>query len=210
MIWIWLAFGVVTAIAASSRGRSFWGWLLIGCVTGVFGLVAVLVIKDVSGSRAALHAPSPKPQVSKYAARAGRAEPSAQVGTRRRVLRVRGDGHYLQEVVGESQYCASIRRAVGDPGGDGVDVRKTVTLEHQPHNAHDKNAVAVRLEGSIVGYLPRDDAAEWVEAQRAQALSAIQVTASARIRGGWERPGDDHGHFGVRIDAAYPFEFYEA
>ena len=44
VLFIWIAFGVVTALAAQARGRSFIGWLLIGCVTGVFGLIAVLVM----------------------------------------------------------------------------------------------------------------------------------------------------------------------
>jgi predicted outer membrane lipoprotein len=44
-IFIWLAFGVVTALAADARGRRFWVWLLIGLLTGVFGLIAVLVME---------------------------------------------------------------------------------------------------------------------------------------------------------------------
>ncbi|WP_417701902.1 hypothetical protein [Pseudophaeobacter sp.] len=49
MFWvIWIGFAVVTAIAASSRGRSFVGWLIIGAITGIFGLIAVLVMKDES------------------------------------------------------------------------------------------------------------------------------------------------------------------
>jgi hypothetical protein len=40
----WLCLGVVTALAAQARGRSFVAWLLIGCVTGIFGLIAVLVM----------------------------------------------------------------------------------------------------------------------------------------------------------------------
>jgi len=47
LIIIWIGFGVVTALAASSRGRSFFGWLIIGCLTGVFGLIAVLVMNRV-------------------------------------------------------------------------------------------------------------------------------------------------------------------
>ncbi len=42
---IWLGFGVVTALAASARGHNPWLWLFIGCVFGIFGLLAVLVIK---------------------------------------------------------------------------------------------------------------------------------------------------------------------
>jgi len=47
LIIIWIGFGIVTALAASARGRSFFGWLVIGCLTGVFGLIAVLVMNRV-------------------------------------------------------------------------------------------------------------------------------------------------------------------
>lgn len=42
---IWVGFAIVTAIAASSRGRDPIGWFFIGLVFGVFGLIAVLVMK---------------------------------------------------------------------------------------------------------------------------------------------------------------------
>lgn len=45
---IWLGFGVVTAIAASARGRNPLLWLVIGCIGGVFGLIAVLVMENLA------------------------------------------------------------------------------------------------------------------------------------------------------------------
>lgn len=45
-VFIWIAFGIVTGLAAQARGRDFLPWLLIGCVTGVFGLIAVLVMEN--------------------------------------------------------------------------------------------------------------------------------------------------------------------
>ena len=45
---LWIGLGVVTALAAQARGRSFVAWLLIGCVTGIFGLIAVLVMNRVT------------------------------------------------------------------------------------------------------------------------------------------------------------------
>lgn len=44
---IWIGFGIVTALAAAARGRNFFGWLIIGCLTGIFGLIAVLVMNRV-------------------------------------------------------------------------------------------------------------------------------------------------------------------
>lgn len=45
---IWTAFAVVTALAAQARGRSFIAWLLIGFITGIFGLIAVLVMENLA------------------------------------------------------------------------------------------------------------------------------------------------------------------
>lgn len=44
---IWVALGVVTALAANARGRDPWVWLAIGCITGIFGLIAVLVMENM-------------------------------------------------------------------------------------------------------------------------------------------------------------------
>lgn len=44
---IWIAFAVITGLAAQARGRSFLAWLLIGFVTGIFGLIAVLVMENL-------------------------------------------------------------------------------------------------------------------------------------------------------------------
>jgi RNA polymerase subunit RPABC4/transcription elongation factor Spt4 len=42
-ILIWLLFGVVCAIIASNKGRSAFGWLVLGVLLGPFALVLVLV-----------------------------------------------------------------------------------------------------------------------------------------------------------------------
>lgn len=49
-IFIWLAFGVVTALAANARGHSAVLWGVLGCIFGVFALIAVLVIKPGPGA----------------------------------------------------------------------------------------------------------------------------------------------------------------
>ena len=45
---LWIGFAVVTAIAASGRGRSGGGWFLLGLIFGVFALIAVLVMPRVT------------------------------------------------------------------------------------------------------------------------------------------------------------------
>jgi hypothetical protein len=40
IIWIWLLFAIFTAVIAGGKGRSVFGWLLLGCVFGIFAMVA--------------------------------------------------------------------------------------------------------------------------------------------------------------------------
>jgi len=47
-----IAFGTVTALAAKSRGREPFDWFLIGFIFGVFGLVALLVMKNIEQEKA--------------------------------------------------------------------------------------------------------------------------------------------------------------
>lgn len=44
MVYIWLAFSILTAIAAASRGRDIVGWLLLGIFFGIFAFFAVLIL----------------------------------------------------------------------------------------------------------------------------------------------------------------------
>lgn len=44
-LYIWAAFSILTAIAASARGHNPIAWFFIGLIFGVFGLIAVLVMK---------------------------------------------------------------------------------------------------------------------------------------------------------------------
>lgn len=43
-------FGIVTALAAGARGRNPFGWFAIGFLTGIFGLIAVLVMRNLNNT----------------------------------------------------------------------------------------------------------------------------------------------------------------
>ncbi len=46
---VWLLFGILTAVAASNKGRNGFSWLLLGVVLGPFGFIlSLLVTKDVA------------------------------------------------------------------------------------------------------------------------------------------------------------------
>jgi hypothetical protein len=74
----------------------------------------------------------------------------------------------------------------------------TATLQPEPLNPYDPNAVAVYVGGLQVGHLARaDDAGLHAEIFR---LSEDRpVTCRAVIRGGWLRGPDDEGSFGVDL-----------
>ena len=47
---IWLVCALVTVIIAVSKGRSFFGWLLIGLILGIFGLILAAVLPSLKGT----------------------------------------------------------------------------------------------------------------------------------------------------------------
>lgn len=47
LILIWLLFAGATAAVAASKGRSGFGWFLLGCLFGVFALVVAAVLPNL-------------------------------------------------------------------------------------------------------------------------------------------------------------------
>ncbi|MGA1804449.1 zinc ribbon domain-containing protein [Rhizobium sp. HT1-10] len=45
---VWLICGVVTAIIAGSKDRNWVGWLLIGLVLGIFGVILIACMPSLS------------------------------------------------------------------------------------------------------------------------------------------------------------------
>ena len=41
---LWLGIAIITGIAAGARGRSGFGWFLLGCIFSLLALLAVLII----------------------------------------------------------------------------------------------------------------------------------------------------------------------
>ncbi|XVV01821.1 HIRAN domain-containing protein [Actinosynnema sp. CA-248983] len=100
------------------------------------------------------------------------------------VLVLRGSGWFGQEVVGESHYTEALS---GLAGKTRTGERETLAeLRPEPHNSYDRNAVQVVVEGQVVGYLPREAAAEYH-----QPLKAIGRPAACRARLWWSRERGD-------------------
>jgi collagen type III alpha len=120
-----------------------------------------------------------------------------------------------QEVAGESHYTKEIRGLFGteyDPAG--CELMVTVQLVPEPKNKHDSNAVSVRCNGTTVGYLPREDAARYVQVLSALVAEGRIPQVIARVWGG-DRPTYGYDRRGrpvegtefvgsVRLDLAEP------
>lgn len=104
------------------------------------------------------------------------------------------------EIVGEASYQGELAELAGPKTENGVNVYKTAALVPEPSNRHDKNAVAVKIDGLTVGYLSRDQVPGFHKAIASVGFgSASLVGFRARIHGGWKRPGNDEGHYGVTL-----------
>ncbi|MGE0408731.1 MAG: HIRAN domain-containing protein [Amphiplicatus sp.] len=116
-------------------------------------------------------------------------------GARRgRGVAMTGDGSFDTEVVGESHYQDALDAICGGKCEDGHELCIEAVLAHEPQNRHDRNAVAVLIEGRKVGHLSRPDAKKF----RQRGLSSVQT--QAMVVGGWRRRNGDEGHYGVRLD----------
>ena len=102
-------------------------------------------------------------------------------------LLLRGSGWFGQEVVGESHYFQALRSLAG--AALTGERETTAHLRLEPSNRHDRNAVQVLIEGRLVGYLPRESAADYVDPLRMVEQSGKVAQCRARIW--WRRgPGD--------------------
>lgn len=108
---------------------------------------------------------------------------------------IHGTGKYEFEIVGESNYQAALKAIAGPKQEDGVEHFCVAELILEDSNPHDSKAVRVDIDGRTVGYLSRDLARQY----RKQ-ISVGTMTAPAVIVGGWNRGGDDSGHYGVKLD----------
>ncbi len=211
MLFIWIGFAVVTAFAAQARGRSFWGWLAIGALTGVFGLIAVLVMAPVSADAGGHPDSSPYPSrhIDDATAPLRRRGPVntnvRDVDLPRNRARAYG-GFYGQEVVGESHYAKALHQLMrGQPAPDDGQ-RVTAVLAPDPDNRFDRNAVRVLIGGLHVGHLPKEVSPDWLDALEDAGCPGETAQVPAKIYSGRDdRPGAPL-RYGVWLDMDPDFE----
>lgn len=107
------------------------------------------------------------------------------------------EGSFPMEVVGESNYQPALIGICGPHSRYGHDQKHAAVIELEPSNAHDPNAVVVKILGRVVGYLPREQALRVGSQMREEDLTAADCVA--RVQGGWRTNQHDEGDFGVRL-----------
>lgn len=106
------------------------------------------------------------------------------------------------EVAGEAHHRSEIRAVLGRDLRRGSEVELDnvpVHLVPEPDNPYDPNAVSVRVNGLVVGYLDRDTAARYRQPIRRIAASGLTATTTARL---WAR--DDNGTLRARATVYLP------
>jgi hypothetical protein len=109
-----------------------------------------------------------------------------------------GDGiGFEMGIVGEARYGVEIRRIAGRRQAQGECMEFTVTLLPEPDNEYDPNAVVVLSDRSkTIGYLSREDAAEYGPVFTALAAHGQVAQCRAKMFGGT----DAKPNIGVWLD----------
>lgn len=106
-------------------------------------------------------------------------------------------GSFPLEVVGESNYQRELVSICGRYTRLGHDTEHSASINLEPLNPHDSNAVVVKIKGKTVGYLPKQQAVRVGTQMREVCLT--EVNCNARVRGGWRTNQHDEGLYGVRL-----------
>jgi predicted Zn-ribbon and HTH transcriptional regulator len=104
------------------------------------------------------------------------------------------------EVVGELAYQSALWRLCGGTVGDRVRHDIVAVLVPEPANPYDPNAIAVQIEGHVVGYLPRATAQEYVPGLRQLMASRGGYVALRGVILGGGYYDDGPGRLGVWLE----------
>lgn len=108
-------------------------------------------------------------------------------------------GAYACDVAGESHYQEALRLAVQTLERHG-NTPLLALLTPESNNAHDSNAVSVRIAGQLVGHLPREVAPEYRKLLAREGIPLQPVYAYAKVTGGFDLGDGTRAHLGLRLD----------
>lgn len=93
-------------------------------------------------------------------------------------------GRFETEVMCESAYQPAIRALAGEHGEQKADRRHQAILMPDDDNLFDGKAVAVLIEGELIGYLAQNDALRLRRLLARRELAGKPTSCAAAIRGG--------------------------
>jgi hypothetical protein len=114
------------------------------------------------------------------------------------------EGDDLVPVVGTSHYQPALIELSGRHGAEEIRVEKVAALVPEPDNPHDPKAIAVQIEGRLVGYLSRDENPRWQDVVAMLAEHDHVAAAEAMIAG--RGPGGGTANLGVFLRLPTPTE----
>jgi hypothetical protein len=88
------------------------------------------------------------------------------------------EGDELVRVVGTSHYQDALLELSGRQGDEEIRLEKIAVFIPEPDNPHDPNAIAVQIDGRLVGYLSRDENRRWLDV-----VTGHEIGCEARIAG---------------------------
>jgi hypothetical protein len=113
-------------------------------------------------------------------------------------VQIRGRASFELRVAGSLHYQADLDAIAGGRRDAPVYFRTNATVFAEDGNVHDPNAVAVEIDGRLVGYIHREDAAAF-RAELATIAGPGAVACRALIENGWP-------DWYVKLDADRPLE----
>ncbi|WP_394180421.1 hypothetical protein [Yoonia maritima] len=113
---------------------------------------------------------------------------------------------FTQDVVGEASYQKALTKITGGKRDRSAKHYCAALLICETGNRYDKNAVAVKIDNRLVGYLPKDVALGYRSELAQLASSLPNAVVRAKIVGGWKQH-DSEGHFGVKLNLKRPLVF---
>ncbi len=99
-------------------------------------------------------------------------------------LRWSDGGRFMVEVMTESRYQPTLQALAGAHGDTAAAAPYVATLMPDDRNAYENEAVAVFIEGRMVGYLPQKSSIKFRELLRKKEAAGQLSTTDAQVRGG--------------------------
>lgn len=97
-------------------------------------------------------------------------------------------GRFMVEVMTESRYQPTLKALAGEHGERAAATQYVATLMPDDQNAYENEAVAVFVDGRMVGYLSQKASIKFRELLRKKEAAGQLSTTDAQVRGGalWE------------------------